>query len=125
MAIKDARFDALGQLVHDHIPEAAQRSLLYVEFVDDGVVSPSLFYELVGGTLHYVEYAPGIDEELFRLQVIFGPDVKTMEFELKGSKFHTRFTYTDQFDLDVDASARRDTVLQKYFGHASAHYPPF
>lgn len=121
MAVKDARYEDLGQIVVDIVPSETRWILLYVEF-EDGVISPSLFYEL-NGEVHYVFSDEALTNELIRLQGIFGPDVKAMEFELKGEKFSTRFAYADQFDAEADTSARTDAVLQRCFGHASAHYP--
>ena len=121
MAIKDARYEDLGQIVVDLVPGEARRILLYVEF-EDGVISPSLFYEL-NGEVHYVFSDEPLTNELIRLQDIFGPDVKAMEFELNGDNFSTRFVYADQFDAEADTTARGDAALQKCFGHASAHYP--
>ncbi len=123
----EARYETLGQLAYDRVPDQASKILLYAEFVDDGVISPSLFYELKSGELHYVECDNHIEEELFRLQGIFGRDVKALEFEVElqgeSESFRARFTYTDKFDDTADTASRRDAVLQRCFGHTSAHYP--
>ena len=121
MATEDARFEELGQLVCAHVPTRVRRILLYVEF-DDGVVAPSLFYDLDSGALHDVISLREITEELFRLQEILGPDVKAMEFEVNGDNFSARFAYADNFDPEGDTEERTDAVLQRVFGHASGHW---
>ena len=115
--------------MYDRVPEDARKILLYVEFIDDGVISTSLFYDLESGVLHYAD--PGaafldidraIDKELFRMQDLFGPDVKAIEFEIQGDRFSNRFAYADEFDAVAGKPARTDAVLRRCFGHCSAQY---
>ena len=129
MAVVDANFETLGQLVYDRLPEDVPRILLYVEFVGDGVVSASLFYQTSNGGLYYADPDPeyveddlAIDKELFNLQKVFDEDVKALEFEIRGDRFSTRFVYADEFDTDIDRSARTDAALRRCFGHTSVHY---
>jgi hypothetical protein len=126
MAVMEARYETLGQAVADLVPPDTRRALLYVEF-DDGVISTALFYEL-NSDVHYVFADDGLTAELIRLQEVFGPEVKAVEFELElreqDAGFRVRFTYADNFDATADTEARTDAVLMKYFGHTSAHYPP-
>lgn len=119
MTIKQARFDDLGNLVISLTPEGASRLLLYVEF-DDGVVGPSLFYEL-DGELRYVERPDPLFDELRRLQDLFGPEVRAMEFEILGDNFSTHFTYADQFNENADVLSREEAILKKHFGHADVN----
>ena len=116
MAIEHASFDELGNLVVGLTPRAASRILLYVEF-EDGVIGPSLFYEL-DGELRYVERPDPLFGELRYLQQLFGPDVRAMEFEVRGAKFSADFTYKDQFDKDLDTLDRENAILEKHFGHS-------
>lgn len=118
MAIADVRFDELGNLVVALVPQGAHTVLLYVEF-DDGVVGPSLFYKL-GGVLRYVERINDlVFAELRRLQLLFGADVRAMEFQIQGENFSTEFTYADQFEYNADVLAREEAVLRKHFGHSN------
>lgn len=129
MAVMDARYESLGQLLYNEVGEGALRILLYNEFIDDGVISPGLFYELENGELHYAYCTHEIDTELFHLKEVFDCDVKALELHLElhggDAALQVSVTYADKFDDDSDTGARTDRVLQKHFGHTSAHYPPF
>ncbi|MEI7932960.1 MAG: hypothetical protein WCI21_07900 [Alphaproteobacteria bacterium] len=127
MAVREARYEALGQAVANLMPPKAGRALLYAEF-EEGMISPALFYEL-NGDVHYVFVDDDLTAELIRLQEVFGPEVKAVTFELElreeDADFRARFTYADKFDAASNFEARTDAAMLKYFGHTSAHNPPF
>jgi hypothetical protein len=121
MVVEDARYDELGSLLVALAPRGATKLVLYVEF-DDGVIGPSVFYEH-SNTLYYVPEPDDLFPELGRLQVLFGPEVRVLEFVVEDGKFHAAFTYEDQFDQFADRGRREDIVLQRLFGHANASEP--
>lgn len=117
VAVTDARFEDLSGLVLSLTPPEAARLLLYVEF-DDGVIGPSLFYEL-DSELRYVETVDPLFDELARLQSLFGPDVRAMELQISDDSFLTNFTYNDSFNEDSGRLSREDAILAKHYGHAN------
>jgi hypothetical protein len=121
MAVEDAKYNDLGQILVELTPSETRRILLYVEF-DDAVHTLFLFHE-IGGDVYYLFPNGALSDELFRLQGIFGADVKAMEFELRDDRFSAQLVYADKFDARPDGPARLDAVLIRYFGHTLVRTP--
>ena len=117
MSAEDVTYDKLGELVVVLVPDDARRVLLYAE-LDDGMVAPSLYYEL-NGDLRAVEPDDALFDELFRIQEFLGSEVRALEFELDGDTFQTRFTYEDDFDEASSKPDRTQKVLLARFGRGT------
>jgi hypothetical protein len=122
VAIENAQYDILGQLLIEAVPSSAERILLYVEY-EPGVVGPFLAYEQ-SGTVRQV-MPDTLFDELTRLQGIFGDDVRAFEFFMLGDKFEAKFHYDERMMSDVEVSVREDEVLLRRFGHANVVPAPW
>lgn len=117
--MKQIRYDTLGQLVYDSVPEGTSKALLYAE-LEPGVALVSLFYEGDDKT-YYVEPSKALFDEVEKLQEQFDSDVRAIEFELIGEKFKTSFTYVEHFDDNAGDLGRREVVVKKHFGRSSVN----
>ena len=122
MGVEQARFETLVELLNASVANGWAKMLLYVE-LEDGVVSPALFYE-IDGALHQHLTEAEVHDELFWLQEVFGPSVRAFELEFDRNRFDARFFYADKFDEGIDPGARIEAAALRCFGHTNILYVP-
>jgi hypothetical protein len=116
----------IGGLILDACPPDTEKSLLYAE-LDDGVVSPSLFFRDRAGEVHFRFGGRALDDILFELWESGFNNIQprswaAIEYIIENGTFKINLAYKDQFLENEGLPERRPRVISKHFGSANVNY---
>lgn len=116
----------IGNLLLAACPPNTVKSLLYAE-LDDGVVSPSLFFQNSAGEVHFRFAGDALKDVLYDLwengmDRIQPRSWAAIEYVVNEGAFKINFSYREQF-LDNEAlPERRPRIVKKHFGSTDVNY---
>ena len=127
-AIIGQLFQDIGQVALDEAEELAGKLLVYAE-VEDGVISPSLFFVNKNGVLRFKFCSESMKYLIYSLwerwQEQEPPnncEWRVMCYVIEGGKFEVAFTYPDQLNEDEDDFDRSEQAIKYYFNDLKVDY---
>lgn len=116
----------IGSLLLEACPPNTVKSLLYAE-LDDGVVSPSLFFQNKTGEVHFRFASEALTDVLYELwengfNLIKPRSWTAIEYIVDDGTLKIDLTYKDQFLDNEDLPERRPRVVSKHFGSVDVNY---
>ena len=117
-------YEAIGQELIRIVGNGSKKIFYYAE-AGEGWVDQSI-YEVNADSLDWFYASQELTDLLFEAWAADEPSKRwsTMEYELEGTRFTTRFRFPDEVNVEETSMARRDEVLRRRFGNKPENYPP-
>ena len=116
-------YDAIGQELIRIVGNGSKKIFYYAE-AGEGWVDQSI-YEVSSDSLNWFYASEKLTNLLFEAWAAEKPSKRwsTMEYEIEGTRFTTRFRFPDEVNLEDTSTERRDEVLRRRFGNKPENYP--
>ncbi len=121
----DRILNEIGQLLAQDSVYPLDGTLLYAQ-VEAGMVSIAIFKNRDNSIVYRWPDLDHLGDALFDLWYAEDSESRWAEVEylVRGDRFEVRYVYANEIDLKESDLARRDKIVERYFGNKPIVYPP-
>ena len=113
----------LGQHLFEILDRDPAGSFLYAEF-EEGAYEVAIFHD-EGKKIVYYDADDELLDEIINLweTALDHEKWSVLEYDVRGDRFESSFTYIDQLDPEEDSIERRDRLVHSRYGDRKIIYP--